>query len=434
MKKIKTYYTTYFDNNLQLIVFYFFLIATFGTILNYFFSSYFLGAFWGPSSTDHFTDFWDPVKTLANSQSCFGDKYETSNGSYPPLCRFVFYIFSRILPFEDRSNTLPLIRNHTSSMIILMFYDLICIFFSSRIVKHFSSGNKYSTFMMNVLLLFSTPMIFIIERGNIIHLTFVLCFFFSLTYNSDNKVIRHISYIALSIAAALKIYPAILGLILFKGKHKKEIVTCIVIGFHLLLIPFLLMGGFEVLVRYINNIGVSVNNRLDQSMFSAARVNFSNIIMGLAIDFGFTELNGLNFNNFIKYPVYLLLFLETILSKSEWKAWISLILLLCFIPGFSIFYMTIFYIIPIYKLFFKKNISKEEMVYFILLFLIIAPFQFMCGKLGIPKEFFWSLNGRLELVLAFLLCIDCLKIIFSFIKEKIKKWSDRNEEFCLYRS
>lgn len=65
---------------------------------------------------------------------------------------------------------------------------------------------------------FSMPFLFAFERGNSVIIAFALIIFYAFTYNIPDKKIKYFSFIALGVVTALKVVPAILGVLLIKEK------------------------------------------------------------------------------------------------------------------------------------------------------------------------------------------------------------------------
>ena len=114
---------------------------------------------------------------------------------------------------------------------------------------------KVSTSLFAFFTLFSFPMIYLIERGNIIVLVLPLLLYFVNEYDSDVKYKRHLAYICLAISVAIKIYPVFFGLLLLKKKKNfKNILLCIFYGAVFFFVPFIFVGGFSQLGVLIHNI------------------------------------------------------------------------------------------------------------------------------------------------------------------------------------
>ena len=61
-------------------------------------------------------------------------------------------------------------------------------------------------------------MLFMIDRANVLCLVVALSALFVAGYRSENALIRHLSYVCLGLAAAIKLYPVVLGLLVLREK------------------------------------------------------------------------------------------------------------------------------------------------------------------------------------------------------------------------
>ena len=98
---------------------------------------------------------------------------------------------------------------------------------------------------MTLVLAFSGIALFSYERGNVIYLAVIGMVCFIEHYQSENKVLREWSFIALAFAAAIKGYPAIFGILLIWEKRWKEAILFNPFTHVLLLLPFLQVSLFR---------------------------------------------------------------------------------------------------------------------------------------------------------------------------------------------
>ena len=106
--------------------------------------------------------------------------------------------------------------------------------------------------MLFIMLLFSYPVLFGISTGNYIFLTVLCCVLYIYGYDSENKWIRCLSYIALGVAAGTKVTPAFLAVLTLKRKGWLELGKCVMIVSALLLIPFIFTDGDPI--SYVKNV------------------------------------------------------------------------------------------------------------------------------------------------------------------------------------
>lgn len=163
---------------------------------------------------------------------------------YPPLSYVITYIFSRI---DVLTPNVPYRDSYTQQQFLIM---IILAIVGSMILMHsvviYELKEKTALrFLVSIAVTFSGIMVYTIERGNFLFLTVLCCMIFAFWYDSDSKVKREISLFALALAAAFKLSPAILGILLIYDKKYKEAVRAAIYGGLLIFLPFLFFkGGF----------------------------------------------------------------------------------------------------------------------------------------------------------------------------------------------
>ena len=136
---------------------------------------------------------------------------------------------------------------------MLIITAMIITFFET--VRHNKNGSYGIKLLVAIASLLTAPFLFSVERGNSIILVIALMMAFFFGYDSENKVVKELSLIALAVAAALKISPALLGIILIYKKDWKAAVRTIIYGIIMFFGPFLLLkGGFANIPLMIRNI------------------------------------------------------------------------------------------------------------------------------------------------------------------------------------
>lgn len=78
-------------------------------------------------------------------------------------------------------------------------------------------------------------------------------------------MLRELALICLACAAAMKLYPALFGLLLLSDKKYKEAVRAVIYGIVLLVVPFFFMGGVGQIPQMLKNSLTLNNNTLSGS-------------------------------------------------------------------------------------------------------------------------------------------------------------------------
>ncbi len=177
--------------------------------------------------------------------------YSKQGEIYPPLGICFYAIIGHFtIPFVkwDGGSTWDLaLAMRDTSMPAMVFVVLIIALVMSfymiyqKFVEKDIGRAEYN--MLFIMLLFSYPVLFGISTGNYIFLTVLCCVLYIYGYDSENKWIRYLSYIALGVAAGTKITPAFLAVLTLKRKGWLELGKCVAIVTALLIVPFIFTDG-----------------------------------------------------------------------------------------------------------------------------------------------------------------------------------------------
>ncbi len=331
--------------------------------------------------TDMYMDFFNSMRDAGAE-----DVYTARNNIYPPLSLLIFKILGFIV--SDELIDLPnkqrvLLQSDQKCMMVYIIFACIIILSMSTIINTYVNRLKWKNkkkeeilnSVISFALILSYPVMYCIERGNIIILSMIFTMFFIFFKDVDNKVIREISYISLAIAAGIKLYPAIFGLLLLFEKKYKDAARLIVYGIIAVFLPFVFfINKPETLSIGIDN-GLSLASITNNNLLSAGGDSsaLSNIIENL-ISFATTKKNRLNFSSvsiqnfvFIVNPIntklasILMCITEIIaliglaFTKKKWQQIFLLAYLMLNIPSASSSYALTFLIIPFIMFLFDEE-------------------------------------------------------------------------------
>ena len=326
-----------------------------------------------------FMDFFNSVV------DCSGDAYGESGVIYPPLV-VLFYKFCSMF-FNIDSMKASEVRETSLGMIIFVCFTIVSYILFAKLIYKYKNGSFANKSLFAFFTLFSFPMIYLIERGNIIVLVLPLLLYFVNEYDSDVKYKRHLAYICLAISVAIKIYPVFFGLLLLKKKKNfKNILLCIFYGAVFFFVPFIFVGGFSQL-------GVLIHNILyTSSMFGSKgfgfKVSISNTFSLFGHVFNHVRLFETAGTVFLIITVLAGLFLILFNKWNEdWKIYAVISLIIILVPGFSYIYSVAYMIIPLLFFLNKKEIKWIDYIYSLL---FIAQFIFLVAK---TDELFPSFNS-----------------------------------------
>ena len=318
--------------------------------------------------------------------------YSELNVIYPPLAVCIYSIIGRYtLPFVDATTGDRYLDMYNSQIPMMVFILLtgagifLLLTLVRRTIPRETSEN--GTLLLLFLMLFSFPMIIAVQNGNnIIYVTFFVLLFM-LTYRSENKWMRYVSYVSLGMAAGFKFLPAILGLLILRDRRYTEFLACVVIVFALTVVPVVFTDG--TIMSILDNIrslpidaGGSVNN-----------------ISKLFTYFGdMYNLSWLETVGFVLLVTVTVLTAVVFALDREMKTWKLMALAACLFvlgPGVGTPYLYI-YFIPAAALMIasEKEATRENLISVILITLPLMLFTMDLMHLKIIANFvlmFWLL-------------------------------------------
>lgn len=345
---------------------------------------------------------------------------------YPPLCYLIYFLFAKLIPTELFNENAIFIRDTMSGRIIVSIYiSIICISMSS-IIFAFEKNIKNSC-LISFIFLFSFPSMYAIERCNIIYISFICVAIFCLGYESSNNLVKHFSLICLAIASALKIYPALFGLVLINKRKYKEAFYAIIYGLLFFFIPFMFFGGASSISLFINNI-FNVSEEMAVKGYGY-KVGISSILGYTLKIFKINASSEIYDRMSIIIKFFILLFGITSMIfckfKEKWKMFAIPSILINLIFDYSFIYTLLFLIIPImYFLNDETYISRKiDYMYLIIFIVILIPIvNINIDNLDVFRNDYYPLNLStiIKSISNFILYIILLVDIFiNNRKEKI---------------
>lgn len=377
-------------------------------------NSHLLFGFSFNNGKDIFMDFFNPLSTMNKGSFWFSHLYEAD--TYPPFANLIFYVLSQLIPGKGSAGGTEL-RTSLGGMIYLVF-AFFCLFGTYHLCRKKLTAKPYAAFLACTLALCS-PILFIIERGNIILLAIVAGGGFLFGYRSKSRVVREISLVCLAIAAAIKIYPAVLGGILLWEKRYKETVRCAIYGILLFFLPFFLFGGWEGFTGFLQNLTAFVDGNT-----AAPRdhlMNYANILSNLTQLFFDNAEVGRQIANLTLLPLSLALIgFGVFACRKRWKCLLMLTLVLTLFPNANGYYAMSFYLFPLVFFLLEEHHSIFDYFYAVFLTVCILPLQFLMGLFGINFGTLMQLYAMAQVVLLFGFATEAILLLIQRYRAKKK--------------
>lgn len=289
---------------------------------------------------------------------------------YPAMCFLVWRVLYHFMPGIPQGGDALFLRDYMLAQLPYIFYTIACILVISLCVRHLLRAvNTKAANAVVVALITSGPIIFTIERGNIILLVLASLMLFVCFYDSSKKWVRYLSYLCLAFAAAIKIYPAIFALLVLSKRRTREFVHLVIIGVIVFVLPFFAFGGLEALGTMIQSLFVASEG----SASSGLGYNFSFTILARLI----AALFGVNVQAVpfaFTIAAFILCFVLFFFCKPTWQKAFLLALMCVWVPSFSYTYVLIFFVPAVVLFLVDPMREKRDYLYLGLFVLLFIPY------------------------------------------------------------
>lgn len=301
-----------------------------------------------PDKTDVFMDFFNSIQ--------YGLQPYENKVIYPPFINLIYAALGRMTiismshdPYSLRLTQMGALVYLLVTIITVLLYTILCFY---------TYGKKWKSILFILVTLFSTPFLYALERGNSVLLTVVLILVFLSLYCSKKRAYRYLSYIALGLAAGIKISPALFGVLLIRERRWKETVVAFIVGSVTFLLPFAFLDG--------NIITLLENIRRTTAIFQGTvesgpelKLVGQGVYLNIQNIFHFvSRLTNYDFSvigNYVNLVVLIIGLIEVIFVRyiRRWQILFLLSAMMVITPGFSGIYNGVFIAIPL--LYFLKE-------------------------------------------------------------------------------
>ncbi len=306
--------------------------------------------------------------------------YGGKERAYPPLTYILYFIISKAVfmnPYIAADSFKSMYKN-PSFLIIITILLIITTILSYEIFRAVKNGSNITKTLTALGLILSMPVLFTVERANTILLSMLLNAVFIFFHDNKNKVLKEVSIISLAISAALKMTPAVLGILLIYKKQWKDAVRTVIYGLVFFFAPFLLLkGGFSNIPVFFNNMSLNL------SFYSA--IDGCNLVNWIRLFFPDITSAAFSVASII-YTVLCVFVLVTIPSmQKNWQKICAVCIVLTILPSHSGYYCVL-YMIPAVLAFLneEKHVNSDLFAFaaFCMLFVHdIFTFLYVAGLL-----------------------------------------------------
>ena len=331
-------------------------------------------------------DFWADATNTTGYVSKLDPYHSTINGlqnhNYPPLPYVFFYVLARISfnPLENGNSFLTYYYQPLWTMlfVITIFLSLFSLYTVCE--NQFNLKFRFDAIMITASLLFSSPMLFTIERGNIIIISVLFVALYIFYYDSNCKWKKEVALISLALATGIKLSPVILGILLIYRKDWLAIGRVFIYVSILIILPFFFFhGGIYNVTQMIFNIKLWFLCYPDISGIGivSSYLKYAKLFFGNA--FNLTPLMH-SVLNVLRGELSLILLLGAFNFKEKWKVVLNATLILLIFPKVTGYYC-ILYIIPFAIIFLNNILEKAKITAVEILIVLTLMMIFFTEKI-----------------------------------------------------
>lgn len=367
---------------------------------------------------DQFMDFFNHISYVREPGGVY---FASPHACFPPLIYGMYGLFCRMLP-QDATVMYDPFGTSTHALLLYVVYCVllaVCFFYSvCRMLK-----NRTMEFSLaaTVAVLLSYVFIFgVTERGNSVMIVCILLLLALELRDSGNVVHRELALLFIAIAAGIKIYPAVFGVLYIFEKRWKEAGRLLLYGIGCFFVPFAWFGGSAGMKQFFLN--QRFVHGLDVARLGSVKMSWEKVAVLLRDHFAVqTDLSWVGTLLTVAFAVFLLL--GVFFCKDRFRKILLLCGMMVVIPFWSGGYTFIYMCIPLIVFFrdaAEKKAGMDSYFYagmFALLFSFFIYDRPLCGYL-----FGTNIAMAHAALAVYVMCTAAaVRAIFGWICERFKK-------------
>lgn len=350
----------------------------------------------------HFVDFYDHVRRFYLDLNMVYD--EGMHASFPPLAYILYYFVACILYKDNVGKPDELSKSGSGMLVFSMFLVVFTALFFSIFLSMCKLKKEGMKKCLAVMLLISYPFWLAIERGNM-SLLVLLILMLAITWkDSETRWKKEMALILFAIAAGLKLYPAIFGILYLTERRFREAGRLVLYGLFFFFAPFVFFHGIDGFKAFYRNISAVGSG--------ATGVTIVGLVGRIGEKLGVGLAKGHMLGKWISYAYFLVVIVICFFSKKAWKKILLLTSLMIIFVAASGTYCLIYTVIPF--ICFVNEMSTKE--YFCVLDYIHA-ILFSLVFMAYPIQMLGS-SGMLYIALYLLLMIAIVEEIIQGIRKR----------------
>ena len=283
----------------------------------------------------------------------YDDPY-VNQANYPAMCFLLLKLMYRFLNPDDITVSSGSDGLRQNNVAMMGFYFVLAL--SLITIYYFCKGalDDRGDKNMALVLLFTGPLLFLVERGNLLIVTYALLLVYLNYYDSDSKRKRYIAYIALSISASIKLYPALFGILTLKRKNIKETVHLALLGIVAFVLPFFYFDGITTFKEWLG--GMSEANE----QLTSGGVGYTFSIYQVSQAVSYITGRTIHISSIGLLVLLVLICAMAILNKVQWETLFLIATACVWYPIFSFTYTLVLYVPALLSYLNQKEEKKHS--------------------------------------------------------------------------
>ena len=331
--------------------------------------------------TDAFMDFFNSIIFSSDGP------YTKQGVIYPPLATLMYCIIGRFtIPFIGETINSIALKGSFAGMLSFVIVTALMLYLLYRAVMKITKNTEIKGNMLFLLILISFPCLYAIERGNCILVLPALILIFLMGYQSENKILRYISYAALGCSVGLKIYAVLMGLLVLRERKYKEMAVCAFIGLTIFMVPFVFTDGNPI--SFLNRMFEYAGSV--RGLYGIVNINDLVVtVFGDVFSSSLVDALGVSLTTMM-----MALSAVIVIFNKEMKFWKIVTLISCnLILGFGVGtpYLYIYLVVPLILFLMEERETTKENMFFLICFTAV---MILIPGLGTEKVLLWITNFK----------------------------------------
>ncbi len=294
---------------------------------------------------DHFMDFFNHISyvSLEGRAHVYDQGY---NACFPPLAYLFYGFLAHLIP---RGQT-AMYNAFATGPYALLLYACYCVLLAVTyyIAIEKVIGKRTIAVLTTFTTIISNVFIFgVLERGNSAWLVCILLLFSVYLRESDSLYKKEFALILIAVAAAFKVYPALMGILYIVERRWKEAFRLLIYGVVCFFCPFALFGGVHGFRKFVDN----------QMVLQNTSDTFGNIyFISHLVKKGTSSASSIYIVFFLVFSFACVISIYSL--KRQWIRVFIICSMMTLLPKWSANYTIIYFVVPL-CLFFRETGKKR---------------------------------------------------------------------------